>query len=240
MGGICKAKGEFTSVIKKEQLGKDNGECFYIHSNQFGDDAGKWMPELSASGDYSRVWTSTGFIFAVADLVSKDSSRVNWKYYQLDEAVGKAAIRAAAVGDLQALACRCRRPPSICGAFDPRNDRIPNLQSDNGEHRNSWEKFLVLCYAVDTGFYKGRWGTVDAPRYSGKESRPCLAFVAPLLFGSPSMYQGSFGYVPTLTIPRKIKLSLEELQKVARVKCELVFRWNRRKGGMRKGDTCPS
>ena len=46
LGGICKAKGEFTSVIKKEQLGKDNGECFYIHSNQFGDDAGKWMPEL--------------------------------------------------------------------------------------------------------------------------------------------------------------------------------------------------
>ena len=150
---------------------------------------------------------------------------MNWKYYQLDEAVGKAAIRAAS----RQVTCKL----SLVDAdghlvsverFDPRNDRIPNLQSDNGEHRNSWEKFLVLCYAVDTGYNKGRWGTVDAPRYSGKESRPCLAFVAPLLFGSPSMYQGSFGYVPTLTIPRKIKLSLEELQKVAKVKCELVFR----------------
>ena len=56
---------------------------------------GKWMPELGVRGYPSDRWAPAGFFFAVADLVSKDSSRVNWKYYQLDEAVGKAAIRAA-------------------------------------------------------------------------------------------------------------------------------------------------
>jgi len=51
-----------------------------------------------------------------------------------------------------------------------------------------------------------------------------LAFIGPLLFGSPSGYSGSFGYVPRVTVPRKVRLSLEELQKVANVKCELTFR----------------
>ena len=31
-------------------------------------------------------------------------------------------------------------------------------------------------------------------------------------------------YVPKLTIPRKVRLSLDELKKVAKVKCELTFR----------------
>jgi hypothetical protein len=153
---------------------------------------------------------------AVANLVSKDSSRVNWSYYVLDATVGDAVVRAAA----REATCRVSlidadgQPVSV-DRFDPRNDRIPDLDDDpigNG-HVNRWRSFLCMVRE-------------DVPTVSDPKTK--LAFVAPLLFGSGLGRHRVGGeplsYVSKLTIPRKVRLSLDELKKVASVKCELTFR----------------
>ena len=82
-------------------------------------------------------------MLAVANLVSKDSSRVNWSYYLLDATVGDAVVRAAT----REATCKLSlidadgQPVSV-DRFDPRNDLIPGLDDDQDGHRNQWRCFL--------------------------------------------------------------------------------------------------
>jgi hypothetical protein len=179
------------------------------------------MPELWKKHDRN-LQLVQGSVFAVATLVSKDSSRINWNYYVLDEAVGNAVLRAIS----RQVSCKL----SLVDAdgklvsverFDPRNDRIPYLKDDQGDHPNWWHCFLLMA-----------WGEDNTPPFYGltllmppvpDKYVPRLTFVAPLLFGDAG-WSGAFLYVPKFMIPRKVKLSLDELKKVAKVKCELTFR----------------
>ena len=65
-------------------------------------------------------------MLAVANLVSKDSSRVNWSYYVLDATVGDAVVCAATreATCTVSLIDADGKPVSV-DRFDPRNDLIP-------------------------------------------------------------------------------------------------------------------
>ena len=207
----CKLKGEFTTLIP-EVAGETHGpwvrENHHAQPGQLLDrELAKWMPGL-LKPDWKRdlFWTCDGVVLAVANLVSKDSSRVNWSYYVLDATVGDAVVCAATreATCTVSLIDADGKPVSV-DRFDPRNDLIPGLGDDQDGRRNQWRCFLCTV--------RGDVLTMD-------HSETKLAFVAPLLFGSSR----SLEYVPKLTIPRKAKLSLDELRKVASVKCELTFR----------------
>ncbi len=93
--GVCKMKGEFTSVIPKVSdkrgrgggTGASNGQYFYVDGGNFQGTAAKWMPELWKAESGHWRWQSKGFAIAIATLVSADSSRIRWNYYVLDEAI---------------------------------------------------------------------------------------------------------------------------------------------------------
>ena len=108
------------------------------------------------------------------------------------------------------------------------HDRILDLEGMVAQF-NSWKGFLTSLWGdsrADT-FLHQRRGYESAPGAGGAyEFEPRLVFVAPLLFETDmgnGMLSGWFSYVPKLTVPRKIKLSLDELQRIAKVKCELSF-----------------
>ena len=116
LDGICKTKGEFSSVAPKEPRHRNLVENFVIRSDCFAATAGEWMPELWKTDGLGRLnWQSKGFAFAVATFVSTDSSRVNWNYYVLDEAVADAVLRrCVASSHVQAVVCQRRRPACLC------------------------------------------------------------------------------------------------------------------------------
>ncbi len=82
------------------------------------------------------------------------------------------------------------------------------------------------------GIEPGRFASDD-------QSETNFAFVAPLFFGLAAEDVTSFlCYVPSFTQCRDVKLSLGELQKVAKVKSELRFRavvTDAKKDGTRPG-----
>ncbi len=240
LNASCKLKGEFTSVFFKESCaqrlgpggssllqGREDDEYLSIHSSQFGSVAGgymtefslkaaKWIPELRQAGGTNASWASVDFVVAVATFVSGDSSRVNWNYYVLDEAVGDVLLRATSRQVTCKLSFLDADGQLVCvERFDLRDDVSPDLGYIPPGARNPWKEFLVICWSNVTG-------TLASIHERDRDERPPrLAFVAPFLFGHVS---GFLGYVPKLTLPRKVNLSLDELRKVAKVKCELTFR----------------
>jgi hypothetical protein len=215
--GSCKMKGEFTTELAKERA--QGGEYFYFHSNFVQITASTWMPELLNN----QRWIAKEFVFAVATLVSRDFSRVNWNYYVLDETVGKTVVRAVS----REVTCKL----SLVDAdghlvsverFDPRNDPIPDLKDDRLSQANPWRCFLRGLWVQYGQYVENSPIFPVEPSGPSTQWEPRLVFVAPLLFGKA--WGNNLCYVPNLTIPRKVKLSLDELKRVAKVKCELTFR----------------
>ncbi|MEI8376080.1 MAG: SHD1 domain-containing protein [Planctomycetota bacterium] len=208
--GISKSSGEFTSVIQAS----DKSKALYVRSEQFDHVCVGWAPKLAGwdSGRGLR-WKFDGFAFVVAKSVSKDYSRISWNYFVLDAAVRDAAVRAAS----RSVICKLSLVDSggqllFTDPFDPKSAPIFRLDDDQYSHNNEWGRFLSL--------------TMNDEHYRYGDERAKVAFIAPVVFAGPGHYRGPwppFGYVPNVTIPRKVKLSLDELRKVAKVKCELTF-----------------
>jgi len=214
----CKVKGEFSSVGARTVNGygdelfsmdKDHGDFLSI--------AAGWMPEVLKG--QSRTWTPDGLGLAVTTLVSKDSLRMEWKYYILDDAVGETVVRAFtrqamckislldAAGELVSV-----------DRFDPRAEIMTQ------EHRSKsslMQGILMSPPLIERENNRGYAGDFS-DRDSSGNWKPKLAFFAPVLFWCCTT--NDVEYVPKFTIPRTIKLSLDEVKRVAKVKCELTFR----------------
>lgn len=239
----CKAKGEFTSVIRRTReapsspsaghtmedefsviLDGANREGFRLSDSphDYGVNAqfSKWMPELWKNHGWDARWVSKDFTIAVATLISKDSSRINWNYYLFDESVGKVVLRAAS----RQVECKLSFLDAedqlvAVDRFDPQNDVLDH------RHFNLCRDLLVCLWGGTSNVPDGFWLQGREAYMKSEGFRPKLGFVAPLLFGwAWRNDRRDFHYVPTLTIPRKITLSLDEWKMISKIKCELTFR----------------
>ena len=209
--GSSKVKGEFSSVAKNRTDGYGN-ELLYFD----GYDAGfaKWMPELWKGGSFNRRWTPEGIGIAVATLTSKDASRMEWKYYILDESTGDAVVRAFT----REATCKVSFLDAegqlvFVERFDPR--------ADIGTKPSPMQGILMSPPLIERQNNPGVAEAFSGRRLPG-DSKPKLAFVAPVFWWR--FNNTSTDYVSKFTIPRTIKLSLDEVKRVAKVKCELTFR----------------
>jgi len=171
----------------------------------------KWMPELFSG---KREWVADKFGVAVATLLSKDSLRMDWKYYILDEKLRDTVLRAFTRQAMCKVSFVDGDAQLVCvERFDPR------AIGDRGE--TSPMKGLLMSPFID-------FASCDLARCTSVsqlpkgELKPRVAFVAPVLFSQSD--DGGLSYLPKFTIPRTIKISLDELKRVAKVKCELTFR----------------
>ena len=186
--GVCKMKGEFTSVIPKVSdkrgrgggTGASNGQYFYVDGGNFQGTAAKWMPELWKAESGHWRWQSKGFAIAIATLVSADSSRIRWNYYVLDEAISHGLLRATS----REAACKL----SFLDASDqvvsiddfvPQNNQFPRGGPNDWEVANSWRCFLRVFY----DFKPHQYGIEPGRFASDDQSETNFAFVAPLFFG---------------------------------------------------------
>jgi hypothetical protein len=236
----CKSKGDFTSVTSQSPNTKE--KCFDLVSNGGESGFSKWMPHLYKGRGSGADLASKDFTFAIATLISENSSRINWNYYVFDAPVGKVALHAAS----RQMACKISFLDTngqlvFVERFDS-HDRILDLEGMVAQF-NSWKGFLTSLWGDSrSDAYKSlrqRRDWNSAPGAGGVyEFEPRLVFVAPLLFETDmgkSILPGRFRYVPKLTVPRKIKLSLDELQRIAKVKCALSFQEARGKAEERGG-----
>ena len=106
--------------------------------------------------------------------------------------------------------------PIAVERFDPRN--VSFESRDGTRVSNHWTQFLVTCLAYNRPI--GSFHSMESFRLTWPSLRPFrFAFFSPFLFRSYDL-----GYVSKTIVPRHVKLSLDELQRVAKVKCELTFR----------------
>ena len=115
--GSCRLKGEFTSVIPVTYTFIQPGEEYGWYNN-LQSQAQHGMPGLRKTVGSPWQLIGNGMTIVVATLVSEDSSRVNWSYYLMDEAVGDAVLHfRGASGKLQAHAAGYGRSTYSCGTF---------------------------------------------------------------------------------------------------------------------------
>ena len=246
---ISKNKGEFTSVAPETPGPRGRGPYYCVEPSAFTQTVAKWMPGLwQRDRNWGPKLRSNTFVVAVATLVPADPSRVDWKYYVLDEAVADAVLRPLSrhVTCKLALVDDNDQPISV-DRFVPQNTRVPVFVPYEirplwgGEARRDfgglylWRCFLRVRYDGNLAAAMGDPSTEQKARSRGHAARqdtsanaagmPRVVFIAPFFFGF-GRRDGPSGlyYVPAFDECRQLKLSLDELRKVAKAKCELEFR----------------
>jgi len=217
---ISKHKGKFSTVSKARS--GNRGRAEFVLTEYADNSVMEWMPSvLINNGPYkSAEWQPDTFTYVVATMVSKDCSRIEWRYFVVDPATADAARRAA----LRAGICEVSfvdsdGQPVVPGdQFDLKVDRIPN--PDEGSYTiNNWQCFLTKVI----GGRKWRFETLTDEHAGSADGQwePRLAFLAPLVLDNDDR---SIKYVPTFPFTRRIKLSHEELKRISKVTAEISFR----------------
>lgn len=233
---VAKLDGEFATNMEAHAANQNNtwgDPCrlsFFGVRNHFRDQMEVLMPELQSSAD-EKGSGQFPFVVAVATLVSGDRTRIDWRYFALDQETGGQVFVAA------------RRPASCkltflddSGAtvavdrFDPRWDQFP-LGDGNGSAEIPWNRYLLKCwYREPSSSQRLFLVTEYAPtrmndgtkESDGRPRNPAFAFIAPLFFDSRST--DNFQYVPQIVMTRHVRLTEEEVRPIKKVQCELRFR----------------
>lgn len=167
----------------------------------------------------SLEWDSDSFVLAVATLMSKDCSGIEWRYFALDPVVGHIFVKAAR----REATCKLSLVDSKRESLAIQRFHIPDFRINevNWVRKGGYPtpsgfcpetRLCVLLKVVDV-----QDGHIRDLHYLF--SKPRLAFMAPVVFGANYF----LAYVPGFSVSRKVTLSLDELKRVATVTCELSF-----------------
>ena len=219
LGDLAKTDGEFTTTMPShEPWDRDPSRLPYIgKQNYFSHEMPKLMPAVGDVQTNNDGKLKDLLVIAVATLVSADSTRIDWRYFVVDGQAGTAVLAAA------------RRPASCKLTFENAAGEPVAVDRFDPVQDIPWNKYLVKIWQVNTGPYARRGSSffggfeefepTEEPRES---SKPAIAFVGPMFFGSG--YTDNFMYVPKVMLSRHVRLTEDEVRPIKRVRCELTFR----------------
>jgi hypothetical protein len=221
---IALEKGEFSAIFKSDTsayyTGRNNNRVSYGYLGCDLRSIKEWMPrsfeESEENGDWNRKWRQDRFTVAVNTHVTQAGDRMEWKYYLLDtqasEVFGKLAER---IGT-----CKL----TLLDAADEivAVDRFP-AASDT--HAFYFPGSLVTLVGHNSSNLTYEVQLMHGSRPGDRVYKPGIraALIAPVLFERGRNPNIGLGHKSTVTIARKIKLSQQEISKVAKAKCELQF-----------------
>lgn len=217
---ISRHKGKFSTVAKAR--GGDRGRPAFVLTDYADNAVMEWMPSVLVNkGPYaSAEWQPDTFTYVIATLLSKDCSRIEWRYFVVDSVMADAAKRAALrAGTCEVSLVDVDGQAVVPGdQFDLKVDRIPH--PDEGSYTsNYWQCFLTKV----VGGRKWRFEALTEDNMRGADAQwePRLAFVAPVVLDN---HDRSIGYVPTFPFTRRVKLSHDELRRISKVTAHISFR----------------
>jgi hypothetical protein len=228
---LAKLKGEFTTTLETHRAESyDPCELPYIGQGNFVSGAArKLMPDLAGAAPDASSNEKLPMVVAVASLVSRDRTRIDWRYFVLDGSTGDAVIAAARRTPSCKLVFQdADGSPVAIDRFDPARDEF-HVAAMGRTFPVPWNKYLLKCWIRRKGSrmlefmeYEQSGGDRD---YWDKQYSPAMAFVAPVFFGRLAG-EGSdtLFYVPAMTVTRHIRLTEEEVMPIRTVSCELTYR----------------
>jgi len=211
---IALDKGEFSAVFeaKRDSYSRDDDEKVsydYFEANRYC--IRDWMPSVfegsSDDDDWDRTWKKDSFTVAVNTNMTRAGDRTEWKYYVVDPEIADLFWKAAnKVG--QCKITLLDNDGSLVAV-----DRFSAVQENyRFEHRPA-SLFLLLGH-------RGTKYKIELMHYEDVYKPGIRAvLVSPVFFH----HGGYLNYMQTLTIPRELTLSHDDIRDVARAQCELEF-----------------
>lgn len=238
---LARLEGEFATTLERHEP-DDRDPCRLPRIgqfNHFSESMLRLMPDVDESVDKSGLKPRWPMVFAVATLVSKDHTRIDWRYFVLDGVAGSEILSTAN----QQATCKLTfldgsDKPVAVDRFDPCRDRFL-VSSGGGQawEQITWNKYLMKVWYRDMNYSHEKCfreltefepsGTAFSSQQIQEQHKPAVAFVAPVFFGSG--YYDNLLYVPKITLTRHVRLTEDEVRPIKKVRCEMTFR----KGGER-------
>lgn len=186
--------------------------------------------EFDSGGEYSKLFSDVlereendTAMIALNDMLSSSFGRTHWKCYFVDPKTIQPLLASAAcvLTTKLTLLDQDEQPVGI--------DVFPAISSDNMRdggacyasflhpirRPDGYDNFFYGYGKPRSGFFQEYYGTLST-HYS--RQRPVIA-ISPVFFGYNSFRPR---YFPELEVKRELKLSLEEISQIHRIKCELL------------------
>ena len=208
---LAKDKGEFTA-----KYGKFNGgvnQDFLSAQSNIGDkgfrghdETVQWMPKLVDGSWNAYNWKKGQVSIAVATNRTKTADSIDYKYYVLDPSL-ETVLRAVA---LQAGQCKLQ-------LLDAEGEVIATDRFEPLGNSRSYGSFYGSLVSAEGEIPHGSKRHLTRNQ-DDQKAKLYLLFISSV-FGSPNLSR----HQTTLTIPRSLTLSLDELKSVKDAKVEITF-----------------
>lgn len=228
LADVAKLEGEFATVMEKHP--PSDGDPCRLPSigkqNYFTDSMPRLMPDIEDTIDRSGQHPKWPMVIAVATLMSKDHTRIDWRYFVLDGVAGDVVYAAARLTPSCKLSFLDDSGTAVAvDRFDPSADEMLAPQG-TFSRKIPWDKYAIKLWRHQDNENRFFGGLNEYERNEGNSwaepPRPAMAFVAPVFFGSG--YTNNCLYVPKIILTRHVRLTEEEVLPVKQVRCEMTFR----------------